>query len=481
MVSERSIQLAALDTVGLAAAIAAGEVSPAEVLDSTLERLDAVNDDLNAVIHDHREAAATDLANVPDSPFRGVPMLMKDLWACEAGRPHHQGVQALRDHGALADRDSYLVEAYRAAGFVSIGRTNTPEMGAAATTEPLAYGPTHNPWKLGHGPGGSSGGAAAAVAAGVLPAANASDGGGSIRIPAAMCGLVGLKPSRGRMSMGPHMDEWGNSVQHVVCHTVRDSAAILDATHGARPGDGVIAPAPSERYAHAMRREPGRLRIGFLDHAIRTNTEIDPEVAAAVRSTAERLEQLGHEAEPGAPAALLDEARLTAWGPAFAAGTAASVAAVAAEIGREIADGDVEPWTRFIADQAAQFPPAAVISAQRAMMTFRRDTAQWWADGFDLLLTPTCLRPAPRLGEMAPDNDDLMGVQNTTLHYSQLTQPFNVTGQPAISLPLAMSSDGLPIGLHFVAAYGREDLLLQLAAQLETEMPWADRRSPLHP
>ena len=481
MVSELSAQLASLDAVGLAASIEAGDVSPTEVLDSTLERLDAVNGQLNAVIHDHRADARAALEDLPVGPFRGVPMLLKDLWACEAGRPHHQGVQALKDHGANADRDSHLVERYRRSGFVSFGRTNTPEMGAAATTEPLAYGPTRNPWSLDHGPGGSSGGAAAAVAAGILPAANASDGGGSIRIPAAMCGLVGLKPSRGRMSMGPHMDEWGNSVQHVVCHSVRDSAAILDATHGSRPGDGVIAPAPTEPYSETLRRDPGSLRIGVLDHAIRTNTEIDPEVADAVRAVATRLSAIGHAVDAAAPAALLDESRITAWGPAFAAGTAASVAAVEAEIGRPIADGDVEPWTRFIAERAAQFPPAAVIAAQRAMMTFRRDTAAWWADGFDLLLTPTCLRPAPRLGEMAPDRDDLMAVQNTTLHYSQLTQPFNVTGQPAISLPLAMSADGLPIGIQFVAAYGREDLLLQLAAQLEQEMPWAHRRPPAHP
>ncbi|MEM9466907.1 MAG: amidase [Actinomycetota bacterium] len=480
MVSERSRQLAALDAVGLASAIAAGEVSSIEVLDSTLERLDAVNPSINAVIHDHRAEAAA-LARRPSGPFAGVPMLMKDLWACEAGRPHHQGVRALKTHGATADRDSFLIEAYREAGFVSFGRTNTPEMGAAATTEPLAYGPTRNPWNLDHGPGGSSGGAAAAVAAGVVPAANASDGGGSIRIPAAMCGLVGLKPSRGRMSMGPHMDEWGNSVQHVVCHTVRDSAAILDATHGPRPGDGVIAPPPAGPYADTMRHDPGVLRIGFLDRAIRTGTDIDPEVAEAVRSVARLLDAAGHDVEPAAPAVLLDEARITAWGPAFAAATAAAVAAVETEIGRPIGDGDVEPWTAFIARRAAQFPPAAVIAAQQAMMTFRRDAATWWDSGFDLLVTPTCLRPAPRLGEMAPDNEDLMAVQNTTLHYSQLTQPFNVTGQPAISLPLATSGDGLPIGVQFVAAYGREDLLLQVAARLEHELPWASRRSPLHP
>ena len=249
---------------------------------------------------------------------------------------------------------------------------------------------------------------------------------------------------------------------------------------GARPGDGVIAPPPRAPYRVLATQDVASLQIGFLDHAIRTNTEIDPEVAAAVRSTAQQLESFGHTVEPSVPAPLLDESRSLAWSPAFVAGTAASVAAVERTIGRKIRDGDIEPWTRFIADRAANVNPAAVIAAQQAMTSFRRDTAQWWADGFDILLTPTCLRPAPRLGEMAPDNEDLMAVQNTTLHYSQLTQPFNITGQPAISLPLTRSSDGLPIGLQFIAAYGREDLLLQLATQLETEYRWADHRAPLH-
>jgi len=474
-------ELARLDAVGLAHAIRRGEVSAVEVLESTIRRLDAVNPDINAVIHRHDDDARASLSELPAGPFHGVPMLMKDLWACEAGRPHHQGVRALKQAGAHADHDSFLVEAYRAAGFVSLGRTNTPELGAGATTEPLAYGPSRNPWNLSHGTGGSSGGAAAAVAAGVLPAANASDGGGSIRIPAAMCGLVGLKPSRGRLSMGPRLDEWGNSVQHVVCHTVRDAAAILDACLGSRPGDGVIAPPPRAPYRVMARHDVAPLRIGFLDHAIRDNTEADPDVTEAVRSVATRLDALGHDVEAAAPPPLLDEGRIRAWGPAFVAGTAASLAAIEREIGRELDDDDVEPWTRFIASRAPGVSSAAVIDAQNAMSTFRRDTAQWWAGGFDLLLTPTCLRPAPKLGEMAPDNPDLLAVQNTTLHYSQLTQPFNVTGQPAISLPLATSSNGLPIGIQFVAAYGREDLLVQLAAQLEAEYRWGDERAPIHP
>jgi amidase len=474
-----SDDFAHLDAVGTAETIRTGQASCQEVFDAAVARLERFNPEINAVILPNIDQARDSLDSLPDGPFRGVPFLIKDLWACEAGRPHHQGVQALRRAGVNATETSHLVERYRAAGFVSLGRTNTPELGAGATTEPLAYGPTRNPWDRERGAGGSSGGSAAAVAAGIVPVANASDGGGSIRIPAAMCGLVGLKPSRGRVPMGPHLDEWGQSVQHVVCHTIRDSAAILDATAGPMPGDGVVAPPPLVRYLDVIAQPGARLRIGVLDTAIRSGTAIDPEVAEAVRSTAQLLEELGHHVTFDAPPALLDEARIMSWGPAFVAGTAASVEAIEQEVGHPLGDDDIEPWTRFIADRAASITPASVIHAQRSMMTFRRDLAAWWAGGFDLLLTATCLRPAPRLGEMAPDNEDLMAVQTTTLHYSQLTQPFNVTGQPALSLPLAETRDGLPIGVQFVAAYAREDQLLQLGAELERFQGWSERRSPL--
>jgi len=471
-----SDDFADLDAVATADIIRRGEASCEEVFDAAVARLDRLNPSLNAVIHPTLDAARAALAHLPDGPFRGVPFLIKDLWACEAGQPHHQGVQALRAAGVTATETSHLVTRYRQAGFVSLGRTNTPELGAGATTEPLAYGPTRNPWDLNRGAGGSSGGSAAAVAAGIVPVANASDGGGSIRIPAAMCGLVGLKPSRGRMSMGPHQDEWGQSVQHVVCHTIRDSAAILDATAGPMPGDGVIAPAPAVSYRDVITQPLGPLRIGMLDTPIRSGTVIDPDVADTVRATAAHLEDLGHFVTGDAPAALREESRIMAWSPAFTAATAASLAAIEEQVGHPLSSDDVEPWTQFIASRAASFSPADVIAAQRSMMLFRRELADWWTQGFDLLLTATCLRPAPKLGEMAPDNADLASVQNTTLHYSQLTQPFNVSGQPALSLPLGQSRDGLPIGVQFVAAYGREDLLLQLGAQLEASLGWEGRR-----
>ncbi|MBT6372923.1 MAG: amidase, partial [Acidimicrobiaceae bacterium] len=236
-------ELARIDAVGLADLIRSGQLSAVEAVEATIDRIERLDGDLNAVIHEQFDQALELAASpdLPDGPFRGVPMLIKDLWATEAGQPHHAGIQALKEAEFTGEVDSNLVARYKQAGFVIVGRTNTPELGLVATTEPHAYGPSRNPWSTDHSTGGSSGGAAAAVAAGMLPAAHASDGGGSIRIPAAMCGLVGLKPSRGRISNGPR-EEWSFSCQHVVSHTVRDTAAILDATAIPFAGDGVVAP-----------------------------------------------------------------------------------------------------------------------------------------------------------------------------------------------------------------------------------------------
>ncbi len=474
-----SDELRDFDAVALAALIANNDVSALEVLEATIERATELNPALNAITHTTYDKARASLDGLPCGPFRGVPMFIKDLWPGEAGEPHYRGVRGLQAADNRAPGDSHIVTEYRNAGFVLCGRTNTPEMGLGATTEPLSTGACHNPWNQDHGTGGSSGGAAAAVAAGILPAANASDGGGSIRIPAAMCGLVGLKPSRGRVSMGPYSDEWGQSVQHVVSRTMRDTAAILDATSGHYPGDGVLAPTPTRPYGELSDTSLPRLRIGLLNRPIRDGLTIDPEVAAATDAAATLLASLGHEVELSSPAALDDQELIRSFGPALAAGAAAGVDEVAATLGRPINDDDIEPWTRFIADRGREVRGPAVITAQKQIMTFRRRMASWWAEGFDLLLTPTCLRPAPKLGEMAPDNPDQLAVQTTTLHYSSLTQPFNFTGQPALSLPLAMSGSGLPIGAQFVAAYGREDQLVALGFELEQAAPWIDRRPPL--
>lgn len=474
-------ELARTDAVGLAALIRDRELSPLELLDDTIERIERLDPLVNAVIHrafDKARAAAA--GELPDGPFRGVPMLMKDLWPAEAGEPFHQGVKALKEAGHLGAVDANIVTAYKRAGFVMAGRTNTPEMGLSATTEPLAYGPTRNPWDLERGAGGSSGGAAAAVAAGMLPAANASDGGGSIRIPAAMCGLVGLKPSRGRISMGPQRDEWGNSVQHVVSHTMRDTAAILDATAPPFPGDGVIAPFPDRPFVDFLATDPRPLRIGVLDRSIRDGIPVDPEVAQAVRDTADLLEHLGHAVITDTPTALDDEALIASAGAQWSAAVATSLDTFAEWIGRPLTEDDVEPMTWAIAQRGRAMAAVDTAKAAEQAMVFRHRMAAWWADTADVLLAPTCLRPAPLLGESSGTDEDPFANIHVTLAYSTLTAPFNSTGQPALSLPLARSSTGLPIGLQFVGAYGREDVLIQLGGQLERATPWADRRAPIH-
>ncbi len=475
-------ELARVDAVGLAELVRTRQISPVELIDDTIDRIERIDPQINAVIQPSFEKArAVAQSELPDGPFRGVPMLLKDLWPCSEGDPFHLGVLGLKNAGHTASFDANITTAYRRAGFVLCGRTNSPEMGLAATTEPLSYGATRNPWDLSRSPGGSSGGAAAAVAAGMLPAANASDGGGSIRIPAAMCGLVGLKPSRGRISQGPHNDEWSNSVQHVVCHTVRDSAAILDATAGPFPGDGVTAPAPVAPYAELINQAPPTLRIGMLADSIRSRVAIDAEVALAVQESASLLERLGHSVDDESPAALHDEELIGSFGPAWAVGVAHSLEQFGEWIGRDITPEDVEPMTWRLAERGRRMEALELTRSSDAMMRFRRLMAQWWADGHDLLLAPTCLRPPARLGEMSATAPDPTAAILTTLAYSTLTAPFNTTGQPAISLPLARTGTGLPIGIQLVAAYGSEHLLLQVARQLELEVRWADHRSPLHP
>ena len=290
-----------LDATAQAALVHAGEATPAELVEAAIERIEAGNPALNAVVTETfdraREAAAS--AALPDGPFRGVPFLVKDLWALTEGDRCTNGVLALAPAGWRAPIDTTLVGRHRAAGLVILGRTNTPELGILPTTEPMAFGPTHNPWDLDRSPGGSSGGSAAAVAAGLVPAAHASDGGGSIRIPASCCGLVGLKVSQGRTTLGPLRDESGLGVEHVVTRSVRDAAALLDATCGPGVGDTVIAPAPIRPYLAEVGADPGRLRIGFLSASTRVPTH--PACVRAVELAAALLESLGHHVEAAHP------------------------------------------------------------------------------------------------------------------------------------------------------------------------------------
>lgn len=471
------------DAVALAEMVRSGATTPLELTEAAIARIEAINPELNAVIHplfDKARAQATS-PDLPDGPFRGVPIVIKDLWASTAGDPMHNGIAGMRDAGYVHPTDSDLVALYRNAGFIFVGRTNTPELGLVATTEPLSHGPCRNPWNTDYGSGGSSGGSAAAVAAGLAPVGNASDGGGSIRIPAALCGLVGLKPSRGRVPMGPFGDEWGVSVQHIVSHTVRDTAAILDISSVHSPGDGVIAPGPTRPYADDVGLEPGPLRIALLDHAVRPDVETDPACSAAARSVADTLASLGHMITEHHPPTLADASQTKSFLASWSVGAAASLARVGGMIGRELTADDVEPSTWMMAEWGRRMSGLDLMAAQAAMTRFRREIAEWWAPNCDLLVTPTTARPAPAIGELTSTADEPQRGSTGSIPYAAFTAPFNVTGQPAISLPLGMTDDGLPIGVQIVAAYGREDLLIQVASQLEQARPWSSRLASLHP
>jgi amidase len=460
-----------MDATAQADLVRRGEASPAELVEAAIDRIERVDGELNSVIHRRFEQALEEAKSgeLPDGPFRGVPFLVKDLFAPTAGDPMHNGMRALRDANYVAPADSWLTARYRAAGFVFVGRTNTPELGLVPTTEPVSHGPTRNPWSTAHSSGGSSGGSAAAVAAGLVPAAHASDGGGSIRIPASACGLVGLKVSRGRITMGPDRDESALSVNHVVTRSVRDSAAILDATAGPGPGDMAYAPPPLRPYVDEVGADPGRLRIGVLAH--NPNGEIDPACAQAAKDAAALLESLGHHVELDAYPPVLDTARELAgsFGARWCVNARMGMHSAGALIGRELVADDVEPTTWTMASIGDQVSGVDLARGLAASAFLTRQLGRWWADGWDLLLTPTLGELPPRIGAM--DNARTGNLVPFTTH-------FNVSGQPAISLPLSWSEDGRPIGVQLAAAFGREDLLLRVASQLEVAQPWADRRPP---
>ena len=476
-------ELAALDARAQAALVRDGEATTSELVEAAISRIEALDGQLGSVICERFDAARSEAAGeLADGPFRGVPILVKDLGAGHVeGMPYHLGNRALRDAGYRSSGDSWLVERLREAGFVILGKTNVPELGFSCTTEPDAYPPSRNPWDTSRSPAGSSGGSAAAVAAGLVPVATASDGGGSIRMPAAVCGLVGLKPSRGRVSTGPQFGEGGaaRSVAHVVARTVGDSAALLDVLAGERPGDPVVAPPPRRPFSEEVGQDPGPLRVGVCTSGLIPDGEPDAWVAAAAIGAAETLEDLGHHVEIALPDALTsgDERALSII-TVHAASVAAEVDAVARWIGRDVGPDDVESRTWQHAELGRTFSGPAYASAVADAIGWSRAVHQWWADGFDLLLTPTVATPAAPLGELtwSDDPDAEAGI----VRFTQYTPAFNWTGQPAISLPLGESEEGLPIGVQLVAAYGREDLLLQVAGQLEEACPWANRRPAVH-
>ncbi len=476
--------LALLDATAQADLVRRGEVSPLDLVDAAIARIERLDPELNAVIHTSFERARERARGpLPDGPFRGVPFLLKDLDVLAAGEPMHAGTRFLKEASWIAPHDSYLVERFAAAGLITVGKTNTPEFGLNITTEPEAYGASRNPWNPAHSTGGSSGGSAAAVAAGLVPLAHASDGGGSIRIPASECGLVGLKPSRGRISMGPeHGEYWGGLViSHVVSRSVRDTAVALDAVSGVMPGDPYTAPAPRRPFAAAPAVPPHGLRIGFVRHVPNGLVDLHPDCIAAADAAAALLARLGHDVEAAHPAAMGEiEPTSTHFTTLVCAWVAASLARWGDELQRPIVAGDVEPATWLFAEIGRGVTAEQYIRTLQELQCYTRRMAAWWDDGFDVLVTPTLGEPPPRLGELVPPADDPLAGLERALGVMPFTAMFNITGQPAISLPLHWNDAGLPIGVQLVAAYGREDLLLDLAAQLEQAQPWVDRRPPLH-
>jgi amidase len=463
-----------LDATAQSELVASGKVSPLEMVNAAIERVERYDSKLNALTYrwfeDARQLAAS--SDLPDGPFRGVPYLLKDLYAAEAGKPLSNGSKAYKAANYVSTEDTTLVARYKAAGLISIGRGNSPEFGSVPVTEPEAWGPTRNPWDLARTPGGSSGGSASAVAAGIVPIAHASDGGGSIRIPAACCGLVGLKVSQGRISMGPYRDESNLGVEHCVSRTVRDSARLLDATHGPGIGDVIIAPTPRRPFIEEVGADPGHLRIGMLDFNPRGG-DVHADCVEGVHKTARLLESLGHHVEPGFPDIFSDNEIGRAFSMLWSTNMGTAIRRFSDALGREMTPDDIEAMNWAQAEFAKGVNGVDFSLAQASSILFRRAIQSWWTQGWDLLLTPTLAAPPLPIGSMPNNPARPMTPLMTAGAWVSFTSQFNISGQPAISLPLHRNADGLPIGMQLVAAYGREDLLIRVASQLEQAAPWA--------
>jgi amidase len=466
-----------LDATAQADLVRRGEVSPLELAEAAIARIETVNPKLDAVIRTRFDAARREAAgDLPDGPFRGVPILFKDLGCVVAGEPTAFGLGPMRD--VAIPVTSYLAEQFRAAGFVALGRTNVPELGTTVTTEPRSFPPARNPWDPGHSTGGSSGGSAAAVAAGLVAVAHANDGGGSIRIPASECGLVGLKPTRGRVSQGPLIGEaWaGGTIDGAVTRTVRDTAGVLDVISAPIPGDPYYAPPLPGPLAREVGADPGRLRIGVLDRPGLEGYLDDPQCRAAVASAARLLESLGHHVEESAPQAMLEEEFLRHFNVIIAADVEATMRAFESVLRRPIGDDEIEPRNAEYRRAGKALGAVAYLDSRAWFGMWARRMADWW-NGHDLLLTPTLGAPPPELGWFTAAGPEREG--SRIVSFIPYTAQFNMTGQPAISLPLHWTPGGLPVGVQLVAAYGREDILIRVASQLEQAAPWTDRHPPV--
>jgi amidase len=463
------------DAVGLAELVRKKQVTPKELLDEAIARTAKVDPEINAVVVRHDDYAAQQIEQgLPDGPFTGVPFLLKDLDLLKGTRTTFGASVLWND---VADHNSNLAQRFLDAGVTIFGKSASPEFGLMPTTEPRLHGPTRNPWNLAHSSGGSSGGAAAAVAARILPVAHASDGGGSIRIPASACGVFGLKPTRARNPFGPDRGEgWGGfSCGHVVSISVRDSAAMLDATAGPELTSIYYAPAPERPFAEEVGREPGRLRVAFTDKSP-YGEAVDGEVAAAVRDVAAMLEKLGHHVEERAPKLPADPAMVMQG--IVGANTALTVRQVEQRFGRGMTDKDFEVLTLAMAHNAQASTATDYVAAQFSAYQISRALNEFMAS-CDVFFAPTLCTPPLRLGELNAMSEDLSQIGPTLRRYMPGTSMFNMSGQPAMSVPLAWSKAGLPLGMMFAARFGDEGTLFRLAAQLEQERPWCTKLPPV--
>lgn len=483
------------DACGLAELVRSGAIDATTLINEASRRIRQINPQINAVIDTCEERAHEQAAGT--GPFAGVPFLIKDLGQAVAGLPMRNGCRFFNEF--VPNYDNEIVRRWHAAGLITIGKTNTPELGLLGSTEPRLFGPTRNPWDLERVAGGSSGGAGAAVASGMVPMASASDGGGSIRIPAACCGVVGLKPSRGRNPSGPVMGEgWYGQVQNgVISRTVRDTAAALDATHGGDPGMPYAAPPPALSFVDAVQREPKSLRIAVCDQALCSEAKFDPSCRSALEQTANALEALGHNVEYANPP--LERMTL---GSAFlmrvVACTGAEIREAEQLLGRRSRYHEFEKTTRAFANLARSFSSVDLTCANRTIEREMRKLGQYM-QAYDVMLTPTlATEPAP-LGVFEPRGLDAVLTQVTSrtslgpiarwagvleqlvennFTFVVSTMVANMSGEPSISLPLAWRDNKLPIGMMFTARIYDEATLLSLAGQLEQAMPWRDRRPP---
>ena len=468
------------DATGLAALVAKGDVSPDELLDCALARVAAHNPALNAVVNMQVDVARAMIKNgLPDGPFRGVPFLLKDLGAEARDFPSHNGSKLLAN--TVYPGDSEIYARLKRTGLVTFARTTSPEGGVGPVTEAAVYGgPTRNPWDTNRTPGGSSGGSGAAVAAGIVPAAHGSDGGGSVRIPAASCGLFGFKATRARLPDGPYSGEgWaGMAIDGFLTRSVRDTAALHDATAGPDLGAPYHAPAMAESFIQSLAHAPRKLKIAVADTML-DGSPIDPDCADAVNRTARLLADMGHEVVHALPKANT-EAMMRAWTTIVACGTALWIRSTVKARGTPLREDEIEPVARGAIMLSENMNGADYLEAVGQIHAYGREMAHFFVD-HDMLLTATLAEPPAMIGRFRHRSTDFLNYRvgpGGVFEYSPFTAAFNATGQPAASVPLGQSRDGLPIGVHLAARFGEDDVLMSLCGALEQAAPWADRHPP---